>query len=144
MFRYFKFKLNDTVQFAENDGHMYRIVGYRLEKGFYPKDEWTHIIYELLRDFDGYTMDAEEEELVKVIQVEDEYYKIQEVSGYRYPVKMKQKQQVIKVEKMDDLLDTYNDYKRLADFFKDLSYEQKAEELLREMKDLEREGDSLL
>ena len=35
-------------------------------------------------------MDAEEEELVKVVQVEDEYYKIQEVSGYRYPVKMKQ------------------------------------------------------
>ncbi|MBJ8103955.1 MULTISPECIES: histidinol dehydrogenase [Bacillus cereus group] len=134
MFRYFKFKLNDTVQFAEKDGHMYRIVGYRLEKGFYPKDEWTHIIYELLRDFDGYTMDAEEEELVKVIQVEDEYYKIQEVSGYRYPVKMKQKQQVMKGEKIDDLLDTYNDYKRLADFFKDLSYEQKAESVLQEMK----------
>ncbi|EAO55028.1 hypothetical protein bthur0013_11950 [Bacillus thuringiensis IBL 200] len=136
MFRYFKFKLNDTVQFAENDGHMYRIVGYRLEKGFYPKDEWTHIIYELLREFDGYTMDAEEEELVKVVQVEDEYYKIQEVSGYRYPVKMKQKQQVMKIERMDDLLDAYNDYKRLADFFKDLSYEQKAEEVLLEMKRL--------
>ncbi|QWG85711.1 histidinol dehydrogenase [Bacillus mycoides] len=136
MFRYFKFKLNDTVQFAENDGHMYRIVGYRLEKGFYPKDEWTHIIYELLREFDGYTMDAEEEEIVKVIQVEDEYYKIQEVSGYRYPVKMKQKQQVMKGEKIDDLLDTYNDYKRLADFFKDLFYEQKAEEVLQEMKRL--------
>ncbi|HDR3888010.1 TPA: histidinol dehydrogenase [Bacillus cereus] len=136
MFRYFKFKLNDTVQFAENDGHMYRIVGYRLEKGFYPKDEWTHIIYELLREFDGYTMDAEEEEIVKVIQVEDEYYKIQEVSGYRYPVKMKQKQQVMKGEKIDDLLDTYNDYKRLAGFFKDLLYEQKAEEVLQEMKRL--------
>ncbi|MED2124942.1 histidinol dehydrogenase [Bacillus thuringiensis] len=136
MFRYFKFKLNDTVQFAENDGHMYRIVGYRLEKGFYPKDEWTHIIYELLREFDGYTMDAEEEELVKVVQVEDEYYKIQEVSGYLYPVKMKQKQQVMKIERMDDLLDAYNDYKRLADFFKDLSYEQKAEEVLLEMKRL--------
>ncbi|QWG44015.1 histidinol dehydrogenase [Bacillus mycoides] len=136
MFRYFKFKLNDTVKFAEKDGHLYRIVGYRLEKGFYPKDEWTHIIYELLRDFDGYTMDAEEEELVKVIQVEDEYYKIQEVSGYRYPVKMKQKQQVMKGEKIDDLLDTYNDYKRLADFFKDLLYEQKAEEVLQEMKRL--------
>ncbi|MBJ7995435.1 MULTISPECIES: histidinol dehydrogenase [Bacillus] len=136
MFRYFKFKLNDTVQFTENDGHMYRIVGYRLEKGFYPKDEWTHIIYELLREFDGYTMDAEEEEIVKVIQVEDEYYKIQEVSGYRYPVKMKQKQQVMKGEKIDDLLDTYNDYKRLADFFKDLLYEQKAEEVLQEMKRL--------
>lgn len=136
MFRYFKFKLNDTVQFAENDGHMYRIVGYRLEKGFYPKDEWTHIIYELLREFDGYTMDAEEEELVKVIQVEEEYYKIHEMSGYRYPVKMKSKPTISKKETIDDLLDAYNDYKRLADFFKDLSYDQKAEEMLREMKKL--------
>ncbi|WP_459500916.1 histidinol dehydrogenase [Bacillus sp. C1] len=136
MFRYFKFKLNDTVQFAENDGHMYRIVGYRLEKGFYPKDEWTHIIYELLREFDGYTMDAEEEELVKVIQVEEEYYKIHEMSGYRYPVKMKPKLNVSKEETIDDLLDAYNDYKRLADFFKDLSYEQKAKEMLQEMKRL--------
>jgi hypothetical protein len=40
----------------------------------------------------------------------------------------------MKGEKIDDLLDTYNDYKRLADFFKDLSYEQKAEEVLQEMK----------
>jgi len=47
---------------------------------------------------------------------------------------MKQKQQVMKGEKIDDLLDTYNDYKRLADFFKDLSYEQKAEAVLQEMK----------
>ncbi len=39
---------------------------------------------------------------------------------------MKQKQQVMKTEKMDDLLDTYNDYKRLADFFKDLSYGTKS------------------
>ncbi|MDM5187587.1 histidinol dehydrogenase [Bacillus sp. DX4.1] len=136
MFRYFKFKLNDTVQFAENDGHMYRIVGYRLEKGFYPKDEWTHIIYELLREFDGYTMDAEEEELVKVIQVEEEFYKIHEMSGYRYPIKMKQKLKLPCQETIDELLDAYNDYKRLADFFKDLSYEQKAEEMLQEMKRL--------
>ncbi|MDM5153921.1 histidinol dehydrogenase [Bacillus sp. DX1.1] len=136
MFRYFKFKLNDTVQFAENDGHMYRIVGYRLEKGFYPKDEWTHIIYELLREFDGYTIDAEEEELVKVIQVEEEFYKIHEMSGYRYPIKMKQKLKLPCQEAIDELLDAYNDYKRLADFFKDLSYEQKAEEMLQEMKRL--------
>ena len=136
MFRYFKFKLNDTVQFAENDGHMYRIVGYRLEKGFYPKDEWTHIIYELLREFDGYTMDAEEEELVKVVQVEDEYYKNTRSIRLSLSSKNETKQQVMKIEKMDDLLDAYNDYKRLADFFKDLSYEQKAEEVLLEMKRL--------
>ncbi len=77
MFRYFKFKLNDTVQFTENDGHMYRIVGYQLEKGFYQKMNGLISFMNYL-EFDGYTMDAEEEELVKVVQVEDEYYKIQE------------------------------------------------------------------
>ncbi|MEI4830267.1 histidinol dehydrogenase [Bacillus sp. FJAT-53711] len=136
MFRYFKFKLNDTVQFAENDGHMYRIVGYRLEKGFYPNDEWTHIIYELLREFDGYTLDAEEDELVKVIQVEEEYYKIHDIGEYRYPVKLKTQLKKCNHESIDQLLDAYNDYKRLAEFFKDLSYERKAEEMLQEMKKL--------
>lgn len=67
MFCYFKFKLNDIVQFVENDGYMYCIVGYWLEKGFYLKDEWIYIIYELFREFDGYMMDVEEEEFVKVV-----------------------------------------------------------------------------
>ncbi|WP_020061790.1 hypothetical protein [Bacillus sp. 123MFChir2] len=132
MFRYFKFKLNDTVQFAENDGHMYRIVGYRLEKGFYSKE--AHIIYELLREFDGYTLDAEEAELVKVIQVEEEYYKIRDMGEYRYPVKLKTPLKKNNHKTIDQLLDAYNDYKRLAEFFKDLSYERKAEEMLLEMK----------
>lgn len=134
MFRYFKFKLNDTVQFAENDGHMYRIVGYRLERGFYSTE--THIIYELLREFDGYTLDAEEGELVKVIQVEEEYYKIRDMGEYRYPVKLKTPPKKNNHKTIDQLLDAYNDYKRLAEFFQDLSYERKAEEMLQEIKRL--------
>ncbi|MBO9128483.1 histidinol dehydrogenase [Bacillus sp. 165] len=140
MFRYFKFKLNDTVQFKENDGHIYRIVGYRLEKGFYPKDEWTHIVYELLREFDHYTVDAEEDELTKVIQVEDEYYKISDMWGYSYPVKIKaEKRHIVTVspeEEINRLLDTYNDYKRLATFFNDMSYELKAVETLGQLKEI--------
>jgi hypothetical protein len=130
------------VQFVENDGHIYRIVGYRLEKGFYPQDEWTHIVYELLRDFDGYTLDAEEEELVKIVQVEDEFYKITDMWGYSYPVKVKQMKKTAAAskqspqEQVDRLLDAYNDYKRLAAFFNDGSYEIKAEELLGKMKEL--------
>ncbi|ENQ3104894.1 hypothetical protein SAMN04488168_10228 [Bacillus sp. 491mf] len=134
MFRYFKFKLNDTVQFAENDGHMYRIVGYRLEKGFYSKE--PHIIYELLREFDGYTLDAEEVELMKVIQVEEEYYKIRDMGEYRYPVKLKTPLKKNNHKTIDQLLDAYNDYKRLAEFFQDLSYERKADEMLQEIKKL--------
>ncbi|WP_028399399.1 hypothetical protein [Ectobacillus panaciterrae] len=142
MFRYFKFKLNDTVQFAQNDGHIYRIVGYRLEKGFYPQDEWTHIVYELLREFDSYTMDAEEDELVKVVQVEDEYYKINDMWGYSYPVKVKNIKKTpvaTPQEQIDSLLDAYNDYRRLASFFNDLSYEIKAEEMLGKMKEVRHE-----
>jgi hypothetical protein len=140
MFRYFKFKLNETVQFRENDGHIYRIVGYRLEKGFYPQDEWTHIVYELLREFDGYTLDAEEDELVKVVQVENEYYKISDMWGYSYPVKIKaQKKQMAPAapeEEINRLLDTYNDYKRLASFFDDRSYELKAKEALGKLREM--------
>jgi len=140
MFRYFKFRLNDTVQFAENDGHIYRIVGYRLEKGYGVEgnEDWTHIVYELLREFDGYMMDAEEYELVKIVQVEDEYYKIKDMCGYRYPVKAKVTKQPPKVparQHVDELLDAYNDYRRLASLFNDVSYERKAEELLGKLKE---------
>ncbi|MCP8968474.1 histidinol dehydrogenase [Ectobacillus ponti] len=137
MFRYFKFKLNDTVQFAERDSHLYRIVGYRLERSGH--EEWAYVVYELLRDFDGYMVDAEEAELVKVVEVEGEYYKIQNKCGYTYPVKIKPVQPpapepVQPERRIDELLDAYNDYKRLAALFNDLSYETKAEEVLGKMR----------
>ncbi|UOY92602.1 histidinol dehydrogenase [Ectobacillus sp. JY-23] len=132
----FKFRLNDTVQFTQNDGHIYRIVGYRLEKSLYAQE--AHVIYELFREFDGHTLDAEEEELVKVVQVENEYYKIQDMWGYSYPVKVKKvpdkKMELPLPQQMDLLLDAYNDYRKLASFFNDLSYEMKAEEILGKMK----------
>ncbi|MFD3447466.1 hypothetical protein ACFDTO_23015 [Microbacteriaceae bacterium 4G12] len=121
----------------ENDKHIYRIIGYRLEKGFYVENEWTYIVYELVREFDGYTLDAEEGELVKVVQIEEEYYKINDMWGYSYPVKVKNVKCAPKKaskEQMDQLLDAYNDYKRLASFFRDVSYEMKAEEVLGKMK----------
>lgn len=139
MFRYFKYKLNDTVQFHENDGHIYRIVGYRLEKGFEPEREWTHIVYELLREFDGYMLDAMEDEIVRVIQVEEEYYKMADAFGHSYPTKVKhvKRHPIVKEtkeEQLNQLLDRYNDYKCLAALFKDHSYEQKANLCIEKMK----------
>ncbi len=139
MFRYFKYKLNDKVQFQENDGHIYRIIGYRLEKGFDPEREWTHIVYELLREFDGYMLDAIEDEIVRVIQVEEEYYKMSDVFGYQYPAKVKQANRppLVEVEhQVNDLLDRYNDYKCLSALFQDASYEEKANVCIEQMKKL--------
>ncbi|MGM9988239.1 MAG: histidinol dehydrogenase [Bacillaceae bacterium] len=144
MFRYFKFRLNDTVQFQENDGHTYRIVGYRLERSFTHYEESTTIIYELVRDFDGYRTDAEEEQLMKVEDVISENILMygKDLWGYLKPFKVQVfkgtipvKAKVDNTKYIDELLDTYNDYKRLAETFDDVSFQLKAEEVLAKLQD---------
>ncbi|PGS54591.1 histidinol dehydrogenase [Bacillus sp. AFS041924] len=140
MFKYFKFKINDTVQFAKNDGHFYRVIGYRIEKSIYLNDEYSSIIYELLREFDGLQVDAEEEELVSVSNFDEFYGSMFEKLG-TFTIKFAKKQEEVKKNSMgesssvDELLDKYNDYRRLAILFKDCLYDLAAENVLNELVD---------
>lgn len=115
MFRYFKFRLNDKVLFKEQQGHVYRIVGYRLEKSFYPQESWTTIVYELYREFDGLMTDAEEDELISVHDTEKK----------------------VKSIDINVLLDMYNDYKFLAGYFQDITYDRKRLEVLEKMRKIQ-------
>lgn len=140
MYQYFKFRLNDTVQLRNENGHTYRIVGYRLERSFYPHQESTNVVYDLVRDFDGYRTDAEEEELLKVENASHENIVMygKDLWGYLKPFKIQvfkpeSSKAEIKVDKnryIDELLDAYNDYKQLATIFDDNTFQQKAEEVL--------------
>lgn len=112
MFQHFKFRINDKVFFKEQQGHIYRVVGYRIEKSFYPQENWTTIIYELYREFDGLVADAEEEELILA------------------------QNRKVELEDIDALLDKYNDFGFLAAFFQDTVYNQKRLEVLEEIKDI--------
>jgi hypothetical protein len=123
----FKFRLNDKVKFKEYDGHIYRVVGYRLERSFYPYEESTTIIYELYRDFDGLAIDAEEDDLVMMAKREEGMIpSIMILKTMRDSFcTQTEKARPTMAYDIDVLLDEYNDYKRLADFFQDASYEQK-------------------
>ncbi|UPM53281.1 histidinol dehydrogenase [Gottfriedia acidiceleris] len=140
MFKYFKFKINDTVQFVKNDGHFYRVIGYRIEKSIYLNDEYSSIIYELLREFDGLQVDAEEDELVSVSNFDEFYGSMFEKLG-TFTIKFAKKQEDLKKSNMveassvDELLDKYNDYRRLAILFKDCLYDLAAENVLNELTD---------
>ena len=140
MFKYFKFKINDTVQFAKNDGHFYRVIGYRIEKSIYLNDEYNSIIYELLREFDGLQVDAEEDELISVSNFDEFYGSMFEKLG-TFTIKFAKKHEEIGKEKevlansVDELLDKYNDYRRLAMLFKDCLYDLAAENVLNELAD---------
>ena len=135
MFKYFKFKINDTVQFINNDGHFYRVIGYRLEKSIYLNDEYSSIVYELMREFDGLQVDAEEDELVSVSNFEEFYGGIFEKLN-SFSIKVEKKSKKDRVEKLneentvDSILDRYNDYKRLALLFNDDFYEVAAKNVL--------------
>ncbi|GGE71297.1 histidinol dehydrogenase [Priestia taiwanensis] len=127
MFRYFKFRLNDKVKFKEADGHIYRIVGYRLERSFYPSEDWTTIVYELYRDFDGLAVDAEEDDLVLMSKRDEGIVpSIMILKTLRDSLfSSEEKGQAKPCYDVDILLDEYNDYKRLSEFFEDTTYEQK-------------------
>lgn len=138
MFKYFKFKINDTVQFAKNDGHFYRVIGYRIEKSIYLNDEYSSIIYELLREFDGLQVDAEEEELISVSNFDEFYGSMFEKLG-TFKIKFTKKDEDLNTvsstsaSSIDELLDKYNDYRRLAILFKDYLYDLAAENVLDEL-----------
>jgi len=138
VFKYFKFKINDTVQFINNDGHFYRVIGYRLEKSIYLNDEYSSIVYELMREFDGLQVDAEEDELVSVSNFEEFYGGIFEKLN-SFSIKVEKKSKKDRVEKLneentvDSILDRYNDYKRLALLFNDDFYEVAAKNILNQL-----------
>jgi hypothetical protein len=127
----FKFRLNDKVTFKEYDGHIYRIVGYRLERSFYPYEEWTTIIYELYREFDGLAIDAEEDDLVMMKKREESM-----ISSIVILKSLRESRSPQGEKNIDALLDEYNDYKRLAAFFQDVSYELKMYNIIEKLRNI--------
>jgi hypothetical protein len=116
------------------------VIGYRIEKSIYLNDEYSSIIYELLREFDGLQVDAEEEELVSVSNFDEFYGSMFEKLG-TFTIKFAKKQEEVKktftgeASSVDELLDKYNDYRRLAILFKDCLYDLASENVLNELTD---------
>jgi hypothetical protein len=154
----YKFFIGDLVQVKGQGADIFKVIGFRTEIWRYKEDAWEDVIYELSRIGDGEWMEATEEELILIADFENAEAFIQKL-GLLYLIKkqnsQQQKQDVIlsleqntpnqddqeikakaREQQINHLLDIYNDYQFLYDWFKDEEYLKVMRAVIRELKKL--------
>ena len=154
----YKFFIGDIVQVKGQDSDFFKIIGFRTEIWRYKEDAWEDIIYELARIGDGEWMEAAEHELILLADVENAEAFMQKL-GLLYLIKKqnsleanelalslakKEKNEKQDTQKREDqinrLLDIYNDYRFLFEWFRDDEYLQVMKATIRELKKLSKNG----
>jgi hypothetical protein len=154
----YKFFIGDIVQVKGQDSDFFKIIGFRTEIWRYKEDAWEDIIYELARIGDGEWMEAAEHELILLADVENAEAFMQKL-GLLYLIKKqnsleanelalslekKEKNEKQDTQKREDqinrLLDIYNDYRFLFEWFHDDEYLQVMKATIRELKKLSKNG----
>jgi hypothetical protein len=150
----YKFSFGDIVLVEGYEDDLFKVVGYRTEMWRYPNDSWEVVIYELSRITDGEWLEAEEDEMTFIssqkndndIQLLKNYSNLTNIKNKQTKKRTDQKelpQGLLKPTKhkstgneIDDLLDMYNDYKRLFEHFGDVDYKKKLKRILTQLRDL--------
>ncbi|MEZ0116489.1 UNVERIFIED_ORG: hypothetical protein ABRZ91_000446 [Heyndrickxia coagulans] len=121
-----KFFIGDIVKVKGYGGVLFKIVGFRTEIWRYAEDAWEDVIYEMVSIPKGEWLEADEGELLLIADAgqADSF-----VSRYQffYPMKSSPLYQLVTSdlktqEKIDRLLDMYNDYALLLNLFGDEAY----------------------
>lgn len=152
----YKFFFGDLVQVKGYGSDLFKIVGFRTEIWRYKEDSWEDVIYELSRLKDGEWLEAGEEELTLVADAESAEIFIQKL-GLLYSNEKKalpapandkktttanirknaEKDELRKKNKkriqIDGLLDIYNDYRILYNWFGDEDYAHVMKVVLRKL-----------
>jgi hypothetical protein len=136
----YKFFFGDLVQVCGYSTDLFKVVGFRTEIWRYKEDAWEDVIYELYRVCDGEWLEASEEELTLVADANSAENMIQKLglnllnkqSNHLKLVKPHNKlrkegfkeldQKKDKNELINHLLDIYNDYQILYEWFNDQEY----------------------
>ncbi|WP_027409201.1 hypothetical protein [Anoxybacteroides tepidamans] len=121
------------VQSYEND--VFKIIGVRTEIYRYQDEGWEDIIYELKRLTDGLEIEANVEDVMSIASSEEtSIVVLQDLTllGYIGEHQPRTAQlllppQSTNDESIDQLLDMYNDYRRLYEWFGDEQYKQMME-----------------
>jgi hypothetical protein len=148
----YRFYFGDLVQVSGYGADLFKVVGFRTEIWRYKEDSWEDIIYELYRINDGEWLEASEEELTLVadsssaenmIQKLDLKYLMKQQSKPLELVKPQKLSKKVKFEEInredeikeliDHLLDIYNDYRILYEWFNDQEFYQVMNVILRKL-----------
>src|SRR3954447_7896919 len=157
----YKFFIGDIVQVKGQGSDFFKIIGFRTEIWRYKEDAWEDIIYELARIGDGEWLEAAEHELVLLADVENAEAFMQKL-GLLYFIKKQNGQEANELtlslekkeinnnnnnngqnreEQINRLLDIYNDYRYLYEWFQDDEYLYTMKATIRELKKLSINGD---
>lgn len=132
------FKIHDWVTFVFEKKHIYTIEDIRTEKDvFLYNPEKKIYIFQLVRQKDGFRIEAEQEELLLIHRP----FMMQNMAIYQLYAAMQKKMQEEQGKKninpnrtsIDQYLDMYNDYKLLYECFGDEVYKQKMQKVLDKM-----------
>ncbi|MDP4083576.1 MAG: hypothetical protein Q8934_03065 [Bacillota bacterium] len=151
----YKFFFGDLVQVSGYGANLFKVVGFRTEIWRYKEDAWEDVIYELSRISDGEWLEADEEELTLVADADSADTIIQKlellylINKQEKPSKMAKLQNIlnkkeseesnrkkVSKEQIDELLDTYNDYRYLFEWFKDQEYYHVMRVVLRKLENI--------
>lgn len=149
----YQYFFGDLVQVKGYGTEIFKVVGFRTEIWRYKEDAWEDVIYELSRISDGEWLEAGEEELSLLSDAEqaDEFIEKlgmlflinqqaiteiknnvdfcnQNVEVSRTDLTTNEEKQII-----DGLLDIYNDYSFLYNFFQDEEYEKAMKIILKKL-----------
>lgn len=130
----YEFRFGDMVSVEGYPDEWFIIIGFRAEIWRYQDSAWEDIIYELSHIEDGSWLEASEEELTLVARGEDR----QRFLSLKKPVIKQTKNRNTRKENrtkanIDQLLDMYNDYQSLYEWFGDASYLRKMKEILKKL-----------
>jgi hypothetical protein len=159
----YKFFFGDLVQVYGYGTDLFKVVGFRTEIWRYKEDAWEDVIYELYRVSDGEWLEASEEELTLVADSASAEMIIKKL-GLKYlakkestPLKLVKSQKMPemveqdainqdheKYELIDHLLDIFNDYRILYEWFGDQEFSQVMKVILRKLEGIVNRKDGKL
>ncbi|MBA2870428.1 hypothetical protein HNQ85_000686 [Anoxybacillus calidus] len=145
--------LGEMVQVRNQGSDLYKIVGVRTEIWRYQDEGWEEIIYELTRLTDGKMLEASPDELIPIAPNDHSLVFVQDIVSlspifndeseweegmHMYGKSEKEWWQAKKKykEMVDELLDIYNDYKRLYEWFHDEEYKKVMKMTLKNLQNL--------
>ncbi|KAB2490386.1 hypothetical protein [Priestia endophytica] len=148
----YKYFFGDVVQVHNYGEDLFKIIGIRTEIWRYQEDSWEDIIYELSRVKDGEWLEAGEEELhlvapyeyaeryiqnVGILYSGKEINKTELLPAMKKPNEVGENKERLMAERLkiiDGLLDVYNDYSFLYEWFKDEEYKEVMDLVLKHLR----------
>ncbi|WLR43327.1 hypothetical protein LC087_03825 [Bacillus carboniphilus] len=150
----YNYGIGDLVHLTEYEEELFKIIGFRTEIWRYKEDSWEEVIYELVRIRDGEWLEASEEEMAMVMSQHQAEVFLQHIQLHHFInsdslqsdtstitlYMVSQEEQLDphpqnKKEMVNALLDLYNDYKSLYEWFGDQEYQDMMNYILEHMED---------